>query len=99
MAREFFRGKGNQAGRPNAFFRGAADFVPRDELPKLASVVSRLFYSDNLKEKISPLPEIGIPVTVHCREFHCLGFLDFKGKWRDFLNSSELDEVIDWSDL
>jgi CheY-like chemotaxis protein len=95
----FVSGTTSPALKANAFFRGAADFVPKDELPKLVSVVSRLFYSGNPKEKISPLPEMGIPVMVHCREFRCLGYLDRRGTWRDFLNSSELDEVIDWSDL
>jgi CheY-like chemotaxis protein len=95
----FISGTTSPTLKANAFFRGAIDFIPKDELPKLASVVHRLFLAGNSQNKISSLPEIGIPVMVQCREYRCLGYLDRKGKWRDFLKSLELDEVIDWSDL
>lgn len=95
----FVSGTTSPTLKANAFFRGAADFVPKDELPKLVSVVNRLLYSDKSKGTISPLPEIGIPVMVRCGEYRCLGYLDRQGKWRDFLKSSELEDVIDWCDL
>jgi CheY-like chemotaxis protein len=88
--------------KANAFFRGAADFVSKNELPKLASTLTRVLNLDKPKgliSTISPLPEIGIPVMVRCREFRCLGFLDRNGKWRDFVKSLELSDVIDWCDL
>jgi CheY-like chemotaxis protein len=95
----FVSGTTSPTLKANAFFRGAADFVPKDELPYLASAVRRLLYSDTFEETISPLPEIGIPVMVHCREYRCLGYLDRNGKWRDFLKSTDLEGVVDWCDL
>jgi CheY-like chemotaxis protein len=95
----FISGTTSPAFKANAFFRGAVDFIPKDQLSRLRSVFNRLFSADNSKHEISPLPEIGIPVMVYCREFRCLGYLDRKGKWRDFTSSVELANVIDWSDL
>jgi CheY-like chemotaxis protein len=95
----FVSGTTSPTLKANAFFRGATDFIPKDELSKLVTLLNRLFSTDNSKQIIWPLPEIGIPVMVQCREFRCLGYLDRKGKWRDFAKSSILANVIDWSDL
>ena len=94
----FVSGTTSPTIKANAFFRGAADFIQKDELPKLVSVLNRLFEWNNSGEK-SPAPEMGAPVVVQCKEFRCLGYLDKSGKWRDFARSHELPEVIDWHDL
>jgi CheY-like chemotaxis protein len=94
----FVSGTSSPSIKANAFFRGAVDFIQKDELPKLASVLSQLFRWNNSGAKI-PAPEIGIPVVVQCKEFRCLGYLDRGGKWRDFARSHELPEVIDWCHL
>jgi CheY-like chemotaxis protein len=91
----FVSGTTSPTLKANAFFRGAADFIPKDDLPKLVSLVNRLFSWNNSGQRI-PSPEIGMPVVVQCKEFRCLGFLDRSGKWRDFAKSHELPEVIDW---
>lgn len=92
----FVSGTSSPTIKANAFFRGAVDFIQKDELPKLVSVVGQLFRWNKSGEKI-PVPEMGIPVVVQCKEFRCLGYLDRGGKWRDFARSQELPEVIDWS--
>jgi len=94
----FVSGTSSPTIKANAFFRGAVDFIQKDELPKLVSVLTQLFRWNNSGEKI-PAPEIGMPVMVRCKGFRCLGYLDHGGKWRDFARSHELPEVIDWSNL
>jgi CheY-like chemotaxis protein len=92
----FVSGTTSPALRANAFFRGATDFIQKDELRKLVSLVNRLFTSSNPN---GDLPDIGVPVMVRCEEFSCLGYLDRTGKWRDYARSSELPTVIEWRDL
>lgn len=92
----FVSGMASPAMRANAFFRGATDFIQKDELPKLVSLVNRLAEASNGNGR---LPEIGMPVMVHCAGFNCLGYLDREGKWRDFARSGELPAVIDWTEL
>jgi DNA-binding NtrC family response regulator len=92
----FVSGTSSPAMRANAFFRGATDFIQKDELPKLVALVNRLVTASNADGK---LPEIGMPVVVQCAAFSCLGYLDREGKWRDFARSGELPAVIDWCDL
>ena len=92
----FVTGMASPAMRANAFFRGATDFIQKDELPKLVSLVNRLAATSHADRK---LPEIGMPVMVHCAGFTCLGYLDREGKWRDFARSGELPAVIDWCEL
>lgn len=92
----FVSGTSSPVLKANAFFRGATDFIQKDELPKLVSLVDRLFSASNSHGKI---PEIGVPVVVQCAEFTCLGYLDRTGKWRDFARSGELPAVIDWCEL
>jgi CheY-like chemotaxis protein len=82
--------------KANAFFRGATDVIQKDELPKLVSLVNRLFAASNSDGQ---LPEIGMPVMAQCVGFNCLAYLDRSGKWRDFARSGELPAVIDWCDL
>jgi CheY-like chemotaxis protein len=94
----FVSGTASPTVKANAFFRGATDFISKDDLPKLVAVLNRLFSWKNSGEKVSP-PEMGTPVVVQCREFRCLGFLDRNGIWRDFARSQELPEVVDWGDL
>jgi CheY-like chemotaxis protein len=92
----FVTGMASPAMRANAFFRGATDFIQKDELPKLVSLVNRLAAASHADGK---LPEIGMPVMVQCAGFNCLGYLDREGKWRDFARSGELPAVIDWCEL
>jgi len=94
----FVSGTTSPTIRTNAFSRGAADFIQKDDLPKLVSAVNRLCTTNPSGERISP-PEIGMPVMVQCREFRCLGYLDRTGKWRDFARSHELPEVLGWTHL
>jgi len=94
----FVSGTSSPTIKANAFFRGAVDFIQKDELPKLVSLLTQLFKWNDSGDKI-PAPEIGIPVVVQCKEFRCLAFLDRGGKWRDFARSHELPEVIDWCHL
>jgi DNA-binding NtrC family response regulator len=94
----FVSGTTSPSIKTNAFFRGATDFIQKDELPKLVSVLNRLFEWNKAVDK-SPVPEVGMPVVVQCKEFRCLGYRDKSGKWRDFARSHELPEVVDWCDL
>jgi len=82
-----------------ALRRGAIDLISKNDLPGLVRVVKWLFSASKRKHRIPPLPEIGMPVIVQCREFRCLGYLDWNGTWRNFEKSFELFEVIDWFDL
>jgi CheY-like chemotaxis protein len=92
----FVTGSDSAALKANAFFRGATDFIRKDRLPELVSLVDRLFVASN---SASLFPEIGIPVLVQCPEFSCLGYLDRGGIWRDYAHSEELPPVIDWCAL
>jgi CheY-like chemotaxis protein len=92
----FVTGTNSPALKANAFFRGATDFVSKDDLPRLVSLVDGLFSASNSDGKI---PEIGVPVVVQCVGFSCLAYLDRQGKWRDYSRSDELPAVIDWSEL
>lgn len=92
----FVSGTTSPTIKANAFFRGATDFIPKNELPRLVSLVDRLFSATNSDGRI---PEIGMPVVVHCVGFTCLGYLDRAGKWRDYARSGELPAVIDWCEL
>jgi CheY-like chemotaxis protein len=94
----FVSGTTSPTIKANAFFRGAADFIQKDELPKLVSLLNRMFEWNNSNQK-NPTPEMGAPVVVQCQEFRCLGYRDKNGKWRDFAQSHELPKVIDWCDL
>lgn len=95
----FVSGTASPILKTNAFFRGAADFIEKNDLSKLVSLLKRLFFSGEPQPANSSLPETGIPVMVQCKEFRCLGYLDRKGKWRNFNDSSELTDVISWLDL
>lgn len=92
----FVSGTSSPAIKANAFFRGATDFIQKDELPKLVSLLNRLFATE---DEHASKPEVGVPVVVQCKDFRCLGYLDKNGKWRDFARSHELSEVVDWSNL
>jgi len=92
----FVSGTASPTMKANAFFRGATDFIQKDELPKLVSLVNRLFAVGNVPVT---LPEIGMPVFVQCAGFSCLGYLDRGGVWRDFARSRKLPAVIDWCEL
>jgi CheY-like chemotaxis protein len=92
----FVSGTASPAMRANAFFRGATDFIQKDELPKLVALINRLVAGSNADGKF---PEIGMPVMVQCVAFSCLGYLDQDGKWRDFARSGELPAVIGWCEL
>jgi CheY-like chemotaxis protein len=82
-----------------AFRKGATDFIGKDNLPKLARVVQWMFFINRWPRRRPVLPEMGTPVVVQCRGFCSLGFLGRDGKWRDFETSTELSDVIDWSEI
>jgi len=92
----FVSGTSSPVLKANAFFRGATDFIQKDDLPRLVSLVDRLFSASNASGKI---PEIGVPVFVQCVGFSCLGYLDRAGKWRDYARSGELPTVVDWCEI
>jgi CheY-like chemotaxis protein len=92
----FVSGTSSPAQKANAFFRGATDFVQKDELPKLVSLLDRLFTHKCSSDKV---PEVGIPVVVQCAEYSCLAYLGQDGKWRNYARSEELPPVLDWADL
>lgn len=94
----FVSGTSSPTQKANAFFRGAVDFIQKDELFKLVPLMDRLFARAN-HGGILPPPEIGIPVVVRCEKYSCLGYMDRQGKWRDYARSEELPAVIDWCDL
>ncbi|HWC61200.1 MAG TPA: response regulator [Verrucomicrobiae bacterium] len=94
----FVSGATSPVRKANAFFRGATDFIEKNELPRLVSLIDRLF-SETKSDETKPLPEMGAPVMVQCRGFSCLGYRDREGKWRDYARSTELPTVIGWSDL
>jgi CheY-like chemotaxis protein len=85
--------------KADAFRLGATDFISKDDLVRLSRVVNWLFFPHKRKRRVPPLPEMGMPVMVQCKEFRCLGYLDRKGLWRDYEKSTELPDVIDWFDL
>jgi DNA-binding response OmpR family regulator len=93
----FVSGTASPNVKGDAFRRGASEFISKDNLPKLARAVNCLFFKR--KHQISPLPEMGTPVMVQCREFRCIGYLDRGGKWRDYGTSSELSDVVGWSEV
>jgi len=92
----FVTGTTSPAMKANAFFRGASDFISKDNLPKLVSLIDRLFSAGNSDGRI---PEIGMPVVAQCVGFSCLAYLDRTGIWRDYARSTELPAVIDWCEL
>jgi len=95
----FVSGTASPKVKADAFVRGASDFISKEDLPKLARVLEWLFFLNKLEHAISPLPEVGMPVIVQCKEFRCLGYFDRQGTWRDFEKSSELSEVVAWFNL
>jgi CheY-like chemotaxis protein len=95
----FVSGTSSPTLKANAFFRGASEFIQKNELSKLVSFLNQLFSERTTTRTASHLPEMGIPVLVRCKDFRCLGFLDRNGKWRDYNTSAELPDVIDWSGL
>jgi CheY-like chemotaxis protein len=95
----FVSGSLSPKTKAEAFMRGATDFISKDDLPKLSRIIHWLFFLNQRKHPRRALPETGTPVTVQCQGFCCLGFLDRHGVWRDFATSSELPNVIDWSEL
>jgi CheY-like chemotaxis protein len=94
----FVSGTASPTIKENAFSHGAADFIQKDELPKLVLLLNRLLKWEPPGEK-APKPETGVPVVVQCKDFRCLGFLDNDGKWRDFVRLHELPEVVNWCSL
>jgi CheY-like chemotaxis protein len=92
----FVSGTASPNIKGEAFRHGASEFISKDDLPKLARAVSSLFF--RRKHQISPLPEMGMPVMVQCREFRCVGYLDRGGKWRGYGTSAELSDVVGWSE-
>jgi len=82
-----------------AFREGATDFISKDNLPRLAKVVSWMRLSKPDASPRQMLPPVGDPVMVQCQGYRCLGYLDKSGTWRDYANSWELPDVRDWWEL
>jgi CheY-like chemotaxis protein len=93
----FVSGTASPNIKGDAFRHGAFDFISKDDLPKLARAVDSLFFLNKRKNR-TPLPETGRPVMIQCRGFRCLGYLGDDGKWREYGTSSELQDVVDWSE-
>lgn len=82
--------------RGAAFREGATEFVSKDNLPRLAKVVNWIRSSNTSTQSRPLLPPYGTPVMVQCQTFRCLGYRDNCGTWRDYTNSQELRDVLDW---
>jgi CheY-like chemotaxis protein len=92
----FVTGNISPKAKVAAFLGGAADFINKDDLPRLSRTLKPLAFANKLRRVNPQMPEIGAPVMVQCKEFRCLGYLGRDGKWRDFGTSVELPEVTDW---
>jgi CheY-like chemotaxis protein len=94
----FISGTASPQIKADAFKHGATDFISKDDLPKLAQVIMGIFFLRKAASRGSKLPETRKPVLVHCAGFRCLGYVDEEGKWRDFLTSAEISNVIGWTE-
>jgi len=95
----FVTGSVSPKTKADAFMKGAADFISKDNLPKLARVINWMFFSNKRKNGRPFLPETGAPVMVQCNGFRCLAYLGTDGKWRDYGTSNELSDVVEWFEL
>ena len=95
----FVSGTASPNVRGEAFRKGATDFVSKDDLPKLARIIQWMFFHNKRQRHKVALPDVGTPVIVQCKEFRCLGYLDYSGKWREYKRSVELTDVIAWFEI
>jgi CheY-like chemotaxis protein len=95
----FVSGNTNPQLKTDALAHGATDYIDKGNLPQLARVVERVGFWNREKYQKKKPPEIGVPVIAQCKGFRCLGYLDANGNWRDWKDSKELSDVIDWFGL
>lgn len=85
--------------RKAAFREGASEFVGKDNLPRLVKIMNWMRSSNRGTQPHQLLPQTGTPVTVQCKSFRCLAYLDDCGTWRDYPGKGELPEVLDWWEI
>jgi len=80
---------------------GAFDCIPKNHLDRLPQVIDCALQSavNGQPHKGKGLPPIGEPVIARCQDFRCMAYLDIDGKWREYNNSRELPDVIEWSEI
>lgn len=81
--------------KEEALERGAADYIPKDNLAALTNLTKKI-WERKLERLHKKLPPVGEFVIVRCPGFRCLGYLDSEGNWRDFARSEILPNVVDW---
>lgn len=91
----FVSGNAGPQLKKEALSLGATDYIPKEDLAPLIELMKKLWIKKtaHLPKK---LPPVGKYVVVQCPGFRCLGYLDYKGQWRDFARSEVLPEVLDW---
>jgi DNA-binding NarL/FixJ family response regulator len=82
--------------RQTAMDQGAAAFINKDDLRELISAL-RNVKKDNAAKPA--FPQVDQVVVVRCPGFRCLGVRTADGKWMDYLNSTELTDVIEWFEI
>jgi CheY-like chemotaxis protein len=78
---------------------GVFECLPKNDLTLLPSIIERALRNATDRGSLQArkgFPPIGEPVIVQCRDFRCMGFLDAGRRWREYKNSQELPEVLDW---
>lgn len=80
---------------------GAFDCIPKSHLDLLPEVIERALQSVGNGKPLGGkvFPKIGEPVIARCRDFRCLAYFDADGRWREYENSKELPEVIEWFEI
>jgi hypothetical protein len=46
------------------------------------------------KDKYGPMPLLGVPVQVQCRDFKCMAYRDREGRWVDLFSREFLPQVL-----
>jgi DNA-binding NtrC family response regulator len=80
---------------------GAFDCIPKNDLDRLPLVIERALTSPRNRSQYGGkgLPSVGEPVIARCRDFRCLAYLDADRKWREYQDSRELPDVIEWFEI
>jgi DNA-binding NtrC family response regulator len=80
---------------------GAFDCIPKNDLDRLLASIERALghVGNSARPCHQKSPPTGEPVLVQCDGFRCLAYLDPEGKWREYKNSKELPDVIEWFEI
>jgi DNA-binding NtrC family response regulator len=80
---------------------GAFDCVPKNDLDLLLATIERALQDPGNRRMPNNKnsPPTGEPVIAQCHGFRCLAYVDPEGKWREYRNSKELPEVIEWFEM